>query len=463
MSTQGGITKGATRAAIYLRISQDRELDGLAIDRQRQDCESLAASRGWQVVETYVDQSKGAYDRAKKRPAYDRMVADYAAGRFSAVVCYDLDRLTRQPRQLEDWIEAAEDRGLILVTANGEADLSTDGGRMYARIKAAVARQEMERKAARQRRAGQQRAEQGKVPSGVRPWGYDHDGTIITPEADVVAGMFASFIRGESLRGIVARLNAEGVPSRSGRPWNPSTVRDILTNPRYCGLRSYNGHVLDVRGDWEPIVTDDAWRAVQSILKDPRRATNGKGTDRKHLGSGLYLCDACRRPVYAWSGNRYRCPVCHMNRSGRQLDAAVEVAVCERLSDNRLVEELTPSNDVESAALREEADRLRDRLDRIGRDYDDGVIDGRRYQSARERVEAELDDVERRRADLMGSTVLTSLLRRPDPAGAYRAESLMVRRAVVDALIEVRLRPGRRGSKTWDPTTVTIEPKGVSA
>ncbi|WP_267888213.1 recombinase family protein [Mycobacterium ostraviense] len=49
---------------------------------------------------------------------------------FDALVVWDLDRLTSQPRQLEDWIDAAEGRGLALITTNGEADLTTDGGRM---------------------------------------------------------------------------------------------------------------------------------------------------------------------------------------------------------------------------------------------------------------------------------------------------------------------------------------------
>lgn len=71
------------RAAIYLRISQDREMDGLAIERQRQDCEAMARSRRWEVVETYVDQSKSATDKTKKRPSYERMVSGYEAGRFS--------------------------------------------------------------------------------------------------------------------------------------------------------------------------------------------------------------------------------------------------------------------------------------------------------------------------------------------------------------------------------------------
>lgn len=102
-------------------ISLDREMDGLAIDRQREDCENLAKYRRWEIVETYVDQSISASDRSKKRPAYERMVADYEAGLLEAIVCYDLDRLTRQPRELEDWIDRAEQRGLLLVTANGDA------------------------------------------------------------------------------------------------------------------------------------------------------------------------------------------------------------------------------------------------------------------------------------------------------------------------------------------------------
>lgn len=45
------------KAAIYLRISQDREMDGLAIERQREDCENLARFRRWEIVETYVGSS----------------------------------------------------------------------------------------------------------------------------------------------------------------------------------------------------------------------------------------------------------------------------------------------------------------------------------------------------------------------------------------------------------------------
>lgn len=304
-------TTSPVRAAIYLRISQDRELDGLAIERQREDCENLAKFRRWEVVETYVDQSKGATDKTKKRPAYDQMVADYHAGRFTAIVCYDLDRLTRQPRQLEDWIDWAEERGLQLVTANGDADLSTDGGRMYARIKAAVARAEMERKSARQSRAHIQRAEQGRPPKGVRPVGYAIDGKVIRREAAAVKAIYAAFDGGASLRGIARALSgiqendaakaeqvqgvprlpnhsrtltiernakraAEGLAPREvpdDRPWAESTVLGILRNPRYAGYSVYT----DVKDRRSTIQANQQKKAeLESAKGEPVLMVKGK-------------------------------------------------------------------------------------------------------------------------------------------------------------------------------------------
>ena len=116
------------RAAIYLRISLDREMDGLAIDRQREDCEKLAQFRGWEIVETYVDQSISASDKTKKRPAYLRMVADYEAGLLDAIVCYDLDRLARQPRELEDWIDRAESVAYFLSLRTATLTLAPTAG-----------------------------------------------------------------------------------------------------------------------------------------------------------------------------------------------------------------------------------------------------------------------------------------------------------------------------------------------
>lgn len=63
------------------------------------------------------------------------------AGRLDALVCWDVDRLTRTPRELEDVVDLAEHRGVALASVGGEIDLATPQGRLTARIKASVARE----------------------------------------------------------------------------------------------------------------------------------------------------------------------------------------------------------------------------------------------------------------------------------------------------------------------------------
>ncbi len=445
------------RAAVYLRQSRDFTGEGDAVDRQREDCQRIAEQRGWTVIGEYVDNDRGASDRRKRRPAYDQLVDDFAGGRFDALVCYDLDRLTRQPRQIEDWIEAAEDRGLVLVTANGEADLSTDGGRLFARIKASVARAEIERKAERQRRAALQRADRGRPPLGVRLTGYTSGGAVVDHEADVVRGLFARFAAGESLRGLAQWLTTEGVAPRRGGRWNPSSVSTMLTNPRYAGRAVYRGEVTGRPGAWEALVDEDTFDLVQARLADPRRKTNRQGTDRKHLGSGLYLCGVCGSRLQSWSGNRYRCSNGCLTRAQGPIDGYVLAIIRARLAQPDVADAAHPDADQDGARLSDEARRLRARLDQVGEDYDAGLIDGRRYKTAREKIQAQLADVDAERARLLAPRAAAETLLAADPVAAFDAATLMVRRGVIDALCTVRVGPAPRGSRTFDPGSVEIE------
>lgn len=448
------------RAALYLRISLDTTGEGLAVDRQRKLCAEIVERRGWHVADEYVDNSVSASDSRKKRPGYDRLVRDYEAGAFDAIVCYDLDRLTRQPRQLEDWIEAAERRDLALVTANGEADLTTDGGRMYARIKLAVARGEVERKSKRQQDAARQRSELGKPPLGVRLTGYTPKGELVPDEAEIVERIFKTFLDVRNLRAVARSLNDDGIETRRGKPWHPSTVQTILRNPRYAGRAVYRGEVTGQRGAWVPIVTDEDYEAAQAILDNPDRVSNRAGTTaRKHLGSGLYLCAVCEQPVSAWSGGRYRCRAgAHVNRSQGPVDTYVRAVIAARLS--RVTDLLTPTTEAESKLV-DAVSRARERLARNDEDYDAGYIDGPRYKAARDRGERDLRDAQAALAAAQSNTALSALGAAPDPGEAFLAAPLMVQRAVVETLANVRLSKGTRHSRTFDPETVQVEWRGA--
>lgn len=461
------------KAAIYLRISLDQSGEGLAIERQRQDCEAIAQAKGWDVVEVYADNSISASKKSVNRPQYERMVEDLLAGKFDAVICYDLDRLTRQPRQLEDWIEYAEDRNIALVTANGEADLSQDNGRLFARIKASVARAEVERKGARQQRALRQRAERGGIPKGTRLTGYDVSGEIVPDEAKVISQIFDRFSAGETLKGIAKELNESGITTRTGSNWDSSTIHGILRNARYCGRSTYREAVRNaegkktfvrvdtgVKGDWQPIVSEDIFDLVQSRLNDPARKTNRAGTERKHLGSGLFRCGVCGGKLRT-SSNRYWCPEgSHTLRTKEAVDDFVMKLVSARLSEPDALEAFKQNDSELMAETEAKSKDLEARLELIENDYDDGVIDGQRYQIASEKVREQLAAIYAERARIVGGNALSEVLSKGLPAKAFTEASLSVQRAIIDALMTVTLLPGKRGKKGFDSESVLVDWKG---
>jgi DNA invertase Pin-like site-specific DNA recombinase len=442
------------------------------VQRQREDCHRIARERGWTLVGEYEDEVS-ASNKFKKRPGYTRLVNAYKAGEFDALVCWDLDRLTRQPRELEDWIDAAEEHGLAVVTANGEADLTTDGGRMFARMKVIVAKGEVERKAARQRRAAKQRSEMGRPPLGVRLTGYTVKGELVPDEAELVRRIFTMFHAGESLRSISKALTDERVKTRRGTPWNPSTVRGILVNPRYAGRAVYQGATVPLldengeptgdytMGNWEPLVSGGVFDTIQAVLTDKSRVTNRKGTDRKHLGAGLYLCAVCEQPCSSWSGQRYRCRNgAHVNRSRPQVDQWVRLVVAERIrKDGRKIAERMKAAEAPAAHLIGELEALRDRQARTEADYDLDRIDGRRYKAKMERINAEMELVRQKMARDPGNAALAQVLSADDPPQAFLDAPLMSQRSVISALVTVQLHKGQRGSKVFDSDTVEVTPR----
>jgi len=460
---------GKRKAAIYLRISLDQTGEGLAIERQRKECEAIALQRDWDIVDTYTDNSVSASKREVRRPEYERLVSDLHAGTFDAVICYDLDRLTRQPRQLEDWIDYAQDRDIALVTANGEADLSHDNGRMFARIKATVARAEVERKGARQKVALRQRAERGGVPKGATLTGYDKDGNLIPDEAKVVQQVFDLFVAGETLKGIARTLNEAGIETRRGSRWDSSTLYGLLRNARYCGRSTYRvrergadgktryyRETAKAKGNWEAIVSENIFDLVQARLDDPSRKTNRTGTERKHLGSSLFICSVCGGKTRT-NGNRYWCPQGgHITRTQTPINELVTRLIEARLAQPDALEAFSQDTSGQLSETATEVQLLEARLESIENDYDEGVIDGRRYQLASEKIREQLAEAYAKKAALVGGNALAEVIRSDAPARAFTEASLGVKRAIIDALVTVTLLPGKQGVKGFDPDSVHI-------
>ena len=259
----------------------------------------------------------------------------------------------------------------------------------------------------------------------------------------------------------------EAVPTRSGRPWNPSSVRTILTNPRYAGRvvyrGQYPGEVNGKMGAWPPLVEEWLFDAVQAKLCDPRRRKQ-IGTHRKHLGSGLYVCGVCDQPVRSHTSSqpggqqlRYRCPDGgHVTRSAAPIDDLVLRAVRARLAKPDLRNLLAKPASKEARKAADEISRLRGRLEQTRLDYDNDLIDGARYKTKTAKLQARLDKAEVAQARLMAGSEVAGTLTAPDPVAAFDQAPLGAQRAVITFLMTVCLDPAPRG-RHFSPESVRID------
>jgi DNA invertase Pin-like site-specific DNA recombinase len=445
-------TPTRTRCAIYLRQSLDTARDGLAVDRQEADARVLVQRRGWEAVEVLRDNDISAAGK-RRRPGFERLLELVERREVTVAVAWDLTRLTRNARDTLRLLETGEAAGLTLALVRGsDIDLATPAGRLTATVLAGVARHEIEQKADRQRAAAFQRAEHGRPPLGVRLTGYTVAGQLVEAEAAVVRELFGRFAAGDSLRALAEWLTTTGLPTRrGGTRWSPSTVRTMLTNPRYAGRAVYQGEPTGRQGSWPPLVDPAVFDAAVARLADPRRKTNRYGHDRKHIGAGLYECNLCGARVYSWSGGRYRCPAGCLTRSRADVDNFVLRLVRARLGRPDLATLLPAADSEQAQRLGAEVQRLRARLLRIEEDYDAELIDGRRYKTATEKIRAQLAPAEAARARLVTAGAASMVLAAADPVAAFNAAPLMIAREVVGVVCTVRLGPAPRGRRGFDP------------
>jgi site-specific DNA recombinase len=441
------------RAALYLRQSKsDQTGDGP--ERQLERTRQLADLRGWAVVGTYVDDGVSASKARGAGTAWDRMLRDAGDGLVDVVIGVDLDRLLRSTRDLNTLIDA----GLQVVTVDGEIDLSTADGEFRATMLAGIARFEVRRKGERQTRANAQRAAKGGVPKGVRLKGYSTEGQIVHKEADTVRALFDGFATGLTLR----TLSRE-------HGLTPSTVRTILTNPRYAGRRMYKGEVVG-EGEWEAVVSGELFDSVGRRLADPARKTNRTGsTARKHLGTSLFRCGECSDvlsvkagvPVdgptvrTAGSGGRYWCQACSMVRTMAPVDDFVLRLAEARLTQPDALAALTP--DVDLDPLRNEHATLTESKATLAGLVADGSMSRADVKVAVEQVNARLAEIDR---ELQAADSPVTLLTEDEQRAGLDALNLDRQRALIETLMTVHLLRAPRGRKAFDPDSVRITWKG---
>ena len=442
-------------AAIYARVSSDKQKEGNTIASQTAALRAFAKERSFSVPDEWIIEDDGYSGANLVRPGLERLRDLAAEGQLEAVLVYSPDRLSRKYAYQVLLIEefARHHVETVFVKAP-QTDTPEDN--LLLQFQGMIAEYERAQILERSRRGKRHHAQQGvvNVLCGA-PYGYKYvrkgDATpasymIIEEEAAVVRRVYRWYtVQGMSIGAITRRLNERSVPTRKRiSRWERSTVWAMLRNPAYKGTACFGktkaavrqritrplrmrGGVISrqsasheqPRDQWieipvPAIVSGETFSLAEELLqanklRAPRR------TITPSVVQGLICCQKCGYAWYRTSTRStarkiayYRClgsdayrhlggPVCD-NRPVRQ-DLLDEVVWCEivklledpELIQNELDRRLAAAREANPNKKREES--LRRELARIKKGKD-------RLMTAYQEDLLSLDELRQRMPDL---------------------------------------------------------------
>ncbi|WP_315913299.1 recombinase family protein [Arthrobacter sp. lap29] len=474
-----------TRCAIYARISDDKRGEGLGVERQKDSCHVLAASNGWEVALVEVDNSISAYS-GKPRPAYMRMMDAIRNHEIDAVIVWNLDRLYRRMKDLEEYIDLVEDTGVLTHTVMaGAFDLNTAMGRAMARTSIAFATLEVDNSKDRVLSAKLQAAKAGKPSGGNRGYGYEQNGmVIIESEAVIVREVIDRFVRGESWQTIATDLNSRAVPTAKGNKWCAANVRNVAIRPRNIAIRVHNND--EYPAQWPPVISLDTWEDLQLALKRGQAINGKRSYSNKHLLKGFVHCGRCGcrmhivnaqqrdgsySPAFGCRKRDYRGDEVGCGRMKRRkvpLEDFIADCIMYRLDSPELgvmLEDVESNTPALKKLLRDhemQARRLRDVLEC----YATGELTLDEYKTAKVHAQSRLDTLGREIDARSAKTTVAKIPAGQSVREAWDNADMPWRRQLVDTVIEkIHVDPRVPGKKTplykkkwqFDPDLIRIE------
>ena len=238
-------------AAIYARVSSERQRQEQTIASQTAALRELAEQRGLLVPEEFVFEDNGFSGASLQRPALERLRDRAFEGCFEVVLCHAPDRLARRYAYQVLLLEELARGGIEVVFAKEPERSGSPEDELLRQFQGMIAEYERAQIAERCRRGKLHRARAGAVSVlSHAPFGYryvkktehaDAFFEINELEAPIVREIFDRYVeQRESITQIARTLTEHGVPTRTGTPhWGPSTIWAILRNPAYTGQAAY--------------------------------------------------------------------------------------------------------------------------------------------------------------------------------------------------------------------------------
>ena len=201
------------------------------------------------VCETEVYEDEGFSGKNAERPAFKRLLKDIKDGKIQAVVCYRLDRISRNVGDFVSLTEELLRRGVAFISVKEEFDTSTPMGKAMMYIASVFAQLERETIAERVKDNMRELAKTGRWLGGTAPTGYASEKYEAVEngrkraffrlcereeESRKVKLIFSLFLSCKSVSAVRRKLEANGVLTRLGNVFSETAIKEILKNPVYA-------------------------------------------------------------------------------------------------------------------------------------------------------------------------------------------------------------------------------------
>jgi DNA invertase Pin-like site-specific DNA recombinase len=240
----------AEQIAIYSRKSKFTG-KGESIENQIELCKQYIRTHdpncGDECILIFEDE--GFSGGNMERPQFKRMMTEARARRFSAVVCYRLDRISRNIGDFAHLIEELDGLKISFVSIKEQFDTSSPMGRAMMYISSVFSQLERETIAERIRDNMRELSKTGRWLGGMSPTGYVSEQVenitlegktkkacklkLIPEEAEIVQQIYRVFLETNSLTKTETYFIQNGYKTKNAKLFTRFAIRNILTNPVY--------------------------------------------------------------------------------------------------------------------------------------------------------------------------------------------------------------------------------------
>ncbi len=319
-----------TPAALYARVSSDRQDVDLSVSAQLRALRDYADKNDYEVVREYVDEAESG--RVMNRPEFQKMLdeAKRTEAPFEEILVWKFSRFTRKREHAVVLKSMLRRKGLRVVSITEQAE-DNPTGRLLEGIIETVDEFYSENLAMEVLRGMREAASRGFWVAPMAPYGYRkvkvQDGPkerpTLEPDPETTGIVKRIFDLAESRKGmmkIVRILNDDGIASPRGKLWNKPTVHNMLRNEAYLGTLVWGNNAKDGA---DPVRVEKAFPATVAKAQFDRvnrimRSRAPRNTHPRRVGStfllsGLVKCYRCKRALSGRYSSRGTFPyyVCH--------------------------------------------------------------------------------------------------------------------------------------------------------